>query len=251
MCPTLNTPDHVVSDDLRNAAQEVVDAVRRNTPFPFLLDAKLGSAEEGPMMDAEAAAVSNTPLYTIPIKWKDIVRQLIEADAQYDNAFHEIARRAKAGESKERTFESTFVITLRKPRRKAKSVAPQSKKASSPAPTDKTRKRKPAKASRNGKTTTVQADNPKDTAFELVAQVPGQVKKVSKPRKRKAPPTPQQHGTAGSAGPPDQRRRKQGIAKGAAALTLSPTPNWLTDNAPPRCGAATGATLPRTSNRTP
>ena len=48
------------------------------------------------MMDAEAAAVSNTPLYTIPIKWKDIVRQLIEADAQYDNAFHEIARRANA-----------------------------------------------------------------------------------------------------------------------------------------------------------
>ena len=29
-----------------------------------------------------------------------------------------------------------------------------------------------------------------------------------------------------------KRRRKQGIAKGAAALTLSPTPDWLTDNAP-------------------
>ena len=44
--------------------------------------------------------------------------------------------------------------------------------------------------SRNGKTTTVQADNPKDTVFELVAQVPGEVKKVSKTRKRKAPPRP-------------------------------------------------------------
>ena len=93
---------------------------------------------------------------------------------------------AQAGESKERTFESTFVITLRKPHRKAKSGAPQSKNASSPAPTDKTRKRKPAKASRNGKTTTVQADNPKDQIFKLVAQVPGQVKKASKPRKNKA-----------------------------------------------------------------
>ena len=80
------------------------------------------------------------------------------------------------------------MITLRKPRRKAKSVAPQSKKASSPAPTDKTRKRKTAKTSVNGETTTVQADNPKDTVFELVAQVPGEVKKVSKPRNRKAPP---------------------------------------------------------------
>ena len=68
---------------------------------------------------------------------------------------------AQAGESKERTFESTFVITLRKPRRKAKSGAPQSKKASSLAPTDKTRKRKPAKASRNGKTTTVRRTTPK------------------------------------------------------------------------------------------
>ncbi len=63
-------------------------------------------------------------------------------------------------------------------------MAPQSKKPNSPAPTAKTRKRKPAKTSVNGETTTVQADNPKDTVFELVAQV----KKASKPRKRKAPP---------------------------------------------------------------
>ena len=35
---------------------------------------------------------------------------------------------AQSGESKERTFESTFVIAVRKPRRKAKSGAPQSKK---------------------------------------------------------------------------------------------------------------------------
>ena len=96
----------------------------------------------------------------------------------------------QAGESKERTFESTFVIALRKQRRKAKSAEPQSKKASSPAPTAKTRKRKPAKTSVNGETTTVQSGDPKDTIFELVAQVPGQVKKASKPRKRKAPRRP-------------------------------------------------------------
>ena len=70
---------------------------------------------------------------------------------------------AQAGESKERTFESTFMIALRKPRRKAKSVAPQSKKVSSPAPTAKTHKRKTAKASRNGKTTTVPGGQPPKT----------------------------------------------------------------------------------------
>ena len=95
---------------------------------------------------------------------------------------------AQPGDSKERTFESTFVIPVRKRRRKAKSGEPQSKKASSPAPTANTRKRKPAKASRNGKTTTVQPGGPKDEIFELVAQVPGQVKKASKPRKRQARP---------------------------------------------------------------
>ena len=83
----------------------------------------------------------------------------------------------QTGDSKERTFESPFVITVRQPRIKAKAGAPQSKKASSSAPTANTRKRKPAKTSRNGKTTTSQASNPKDTVFELEAQVPGQVKK--------------------------------------------------------------------------
>ena len=42
----------------------------------------------------------------------------------------------------------------------------------------------------NSKTTTAQAGNPKDSVFKLVAQVPGQVKKASTPRKRKAPPRP-------------------------------------------------------------
>ena len=40
----------------------------------------------------------------------------------------------------------------------------------------------------NGKTTTPQADYPKGGKFELVAQVPGQVKTAVTPRKRKARP---------------------------------------------------------------
>ena len=101
--------------------------------------------------------------------------------------------------TKERTFEYTFVITLRKRRRKAKSGAPQSKKAKSPAPTAKTRKRKPAKTSGNGKTTTVQAGDPKDKIFKLVAQVPGQVKKpVRRASARLAP-----HSNTEQRNPPD------------------------------------------------
>ena len=89
-----NTLEPIVTAAIGSAAREVIDSTKRDTPFPYLIDAKLGSAEKTPMMDAEAAAESNTPLYTIPIKWKDILRQLIEADAQYANALREIARRA-------------------------------------------------------------------------------------------------------------------------------------------------------------
>ena len=49
-------------------------------------------------------------------------------------------------------------------------------------------KQKPEKASGKGNTTTLPAGDPKDEIFELVAQVPGQVKKASKPRKRQARP---------------------------------------------------------------
>ena len=94
MCPTPNTPGRVVSDDLRSAAQEVVAAVRRKTPFPYLIDAKLGSAEVGPMLDAEAAAESNMPLYTIAIRWKDIAQNLTETDRQHGSPLNKIAQRA-------------------------------------------------------------------------------------------------------------------------------------------------------------
>ena len=78
------------------------------------------------------------------------------------------------------------MIAVGKPRRKAKAGTPQSKKPNSPVPTANTRKRKPAKSSVNGETTTSQAGDPKDKIFKLVAQVPGEVKIASKPRKNKA-----------------------------------------------------------------
>ncbi len=91
------------------------------------------------------------------------------------------------GNGKERTFESTFVIELRKPRKKTKAGTRRSKKATSPVHTAKIEPRKPAKASGKGKTTTAQKDNPEHGTFELVAQVPGQVQISGPPRKRRAP----------------------------------------------------------------
>ena len=90
------------------------------------------------------------------------------------------------GNGKERTFESAFVIELRKPRKKTKAGTRRSKKATSPVHTAKIEPRKPAKASGKGKTTMAQKDNPEHGTFELVTQVPGQVKISGPPRKRRA-----------------------------------------------------------------
>ncbi len=90
----LNMPERVVTGDLQATAQEVVDAVRRNTSFPYLMDAKLGDAENEPMMDIDTAARNDTPFYTIAIKWKDITHDLIETDRQHGNPLCQIARRA-------------------------------------------------------------------------------------------------------------------------------------------------------------
>ena len=94
MPQTLNTPERVVSDDLQATAQEVFDAVRRNTSFPYLMDAKLGDAENEPMMDADTVAQNDTPLYTIAIRWNDIAQDLIKTDHQHGNPLCQIARRA-------------------------------------------------------------------------------------------------------------------------------------------------------------
>ncbi len=94
---------------------------------------------------------------------------------------------AHPGNGKERTFESTFVIELRKPRKQPKAGARRSKKTSSPVHITRIEPRKPAKAPAKGKATMAQQDTPKDGKFELVAQVPGQVKTSGPPRKRRAP----------------------------------------------------------------
>ena len=98
---------------------------------------------------------------------------------------------AQPGNRKERTFESTLVIKLRKPRKQPKADTRRPKKTTSPVHTTRIEPRKPAKASAKGKTTMAQKDNPEHGTFELVAQVPGEVKISGPPRKRRAPrPSP-------------------------------------------------------------
>ena len=94
MHQALNTPEPIVTDALQSAAREVVDVTRRNTPYPYLIDAKLGSGENTPMLDAETAKQNSTPFYTIAIKWKDVVQELTKNDGQHGSPLNQIARRA-------------------------------------------------------------------------------------------------------------------------------------------------------------
>ena len=82
----------------------------------------------------------------------------------------------KQGNLKERTFKSTFVIALRRPRRTPKAGTRLSRKASSPAATANHSKGKPAKTTTNGKAT-LQKRLPIDAASEREHRSP----QVSKP----------------------------------------------------------------------
>ena len=93
MSKVLNQPELIVADYLQPTAQEVIDTVRRNTSFQYLLDAKLGDAENGPMLDADTAAKNDTPFYTIAIKWRNIVNELRQTDRQHGNPLDQIAKR--------------------------------------------------------------------------------------------------------------------------------------------------------------
>ena len=86
----------IVTKNLGSAALKAICSTRQNMPFAYLIDAKLGSSEKAPMMDAETAAEAGTTLYTIAIKWKEVVQQLIEADTRQGGPLCEIAQRANA-----------------------------------------------------------------------------------------------------------------------------------------------------------
>ena len=74
----------IVTDALFSDAQEVVQLVRQNTPYPFLLDAKLGDANSGPLPENEIASTYKTPRSTMSQKLARIIDALTQTDRDHD-----------------------------------------------------------------------------------------------------------------------------------------------------------------------
>ncbi len=89
-----NTRQPIVNDTLCSTTQEVIQLVRSNTLYPFLLDAKFGDAENGPMPDTDTALNHDTPLVSIGGKWARIMSTLAQTDQQHGNPLAQIAQRA-------------------------------------------------------------------------------------------------------------------------------------------------------------
>ena len=93
MSQTPNAFKPTVHDKLRSAAQDVVAVVRRNTPHPFLLYAKLGDANTRPMPDTEIASAHDISLSTISNRWSHVINVLSETNGQHGNPLDQIAQR--------------------------------------------------------------------------------------------------------------------------------------------------------------
>ena len=89
-----DTRQPIVNDTLCSTTQEVIQLVRSNTLYPFLLDAKFGDAENGPMPDTDTALNHDTPLVSIGGKWARIMSTLAQTDQQHGNPLAQIAQRA-------------------------------------------------------------------------------------------------------------------------------------------------------------
>ena len=89
-----NKLEPIVTRDLASAAQTVIDHVRRETSYPFLLDAKLGDADSPPGTDQELASAHGTPSSTISYRWTLIAAAIAHADGAHGNPLGQIAQRA-------------------------------------------------------------------------------------------------------------------------------------------------------------
>ncbi len=83
----------IVADADSSQASNVIEAVRRNTRHTFLLDAKLGSADNPPMTDTEIAAAYQTPATSIGPKWARIIGAMRLTDQEHGNPLRQIAER--------------------------------------------------------------------------------------------------------------------------------------------------------------
>ena len=89
-----NTPEPIVTKDLACAAQTVIEHVRRETSYPFLLDAKLGNADSPSKTDRELALAHSTPPSTISYRWTLIAGAISQADQEHGDPLGQIAQRA-------------------------------------------------------------------------------------------------------------------------------------------------------------
>lgn len=96
MTNATNALKPIVTAAVGSCARAVIKSVRKNTSFPYLIDAKLGTAELPPLLDAETAGKAETPLYTITGKWKEVLQLLRATDARRGSPLGTIAQRANA-----------------------------------------------------------------------------------------------------------------------------------------------------------
>ena len=94
MPQALDTLQPIVTDTLFSTAQDVIQLVRRDTPYPFLLDAKLGDANTAPFPETEIASTYDTRLSTISAKLARIINTLAKTDQQHSSPLVQIAQRA-------------------------------------------------------------------------------------------------------------------------------------------------------------
>ncbi len=83
-----------VPDDLFDAAQKVIQRTRQATPYPSLLDAKLGDVNTAPLTDAQMASTYDTPLSTVNRRSAHALNALARTDQELGNPLTEVAQRA-------------------------------------------------------------------------------------------------------------------------------------------------------------
>ncbi len=83
-----------VPDDLFDAAQKVIQRTRQATPYPYLLDAKLGDVNTAPLTDAQMASTYDTPLTTVNRRSAHALNALARTDQELGNPLAEVAQRA-------------------------------------------------------------------------------------------------------------------------------------------------------------
>ena len=82
-----------VPADLLAAAQKVILRTKQDTPYPCLLDAKLGGTHTGPVTDAQLTSAHQTSLSTINRRAAYAIKTLARTDQAFGNPLAKVAQR--------------------------------------------------------------------------------------------------------------------------------------------------------------